>query len=111
MRARCAASRPARHHGRDHGQRDPSHQHQPRAGRPSLDSEPLRPGAASWTIRGGSHLAVLRYDDARAQPDPRAAVADFYESAYRAGARRAGWDTDRYACPGGVTSAPPATEG
>jgi len=54
---------------------------------------------------------VLRYDDARAQPDPRAAVADFYESAYQAGARRAGWDTDRYACPGGVTSAPPATEG
>ena len=46
---------------------------------------------------------VLRYDDARAQTDPRAAVLAFYESAYQAGARLAGWDTGRLTCPGGVT--------
>jgi Family of unknown function (DUF5996) len=46
---------------------------------------------------------VLRYDDARAEDDPHAGVLDFYESAYQAGARRAGWDIDRLACPGGIT--------
>jgi hypothetical protein len=49
------------------------------------------------------HLAVLRYDDARAADDPRAGVLDFYESAYQAGARRAGWDIQRLASPGGIT--------
>jgi len=89
-------------------------------GTPATSTSPARaaqPRQRAPAARGGElddpwrhHLAVLRYDDARAQPDPRAAVADFYESAYRAGARRAGWDTGRYACLGGVTSAPPATE-
>ena len=64
-------------------------------------------------IDRGSHLAVLRYDNVRSLPNPRATVLDFYESAYQAGARRAGWDVDRYACPGGITdphaSAQPAT--
>jgi hypothetical protein len=70
-----------------------------------LAAEPLRPRTARWLRRDGSHLAVLRYDDARAEPEPRAAVLDFYESAYRAGAGRAGWDVERLACPGGVTDA------
>ena len=35
--------------------------------------------------------------------DPRASVLDFYESAYQAGARLAGWDVERLACPGGIT--------
>jgi hypothetical protein len=78
-----------------------------------LDGEPLRPATASWTTSRGSHLAVLRYEDACAQPDPRATVLDFYESAYQAGAHRAGWAIDRYACPGGITdphtSTPQAT--
>ncbi|MCM3687020.1 DUF5996 family protein [Kocuria rosea] len=68
-----------------------------------LADEPLRPDGAAWVARGASHLAVLRYDDVRAREDPRAAVLDFYESAFRAGARRAGWDLDRHASPGGVT--------
>jgi hypothetical protein len=41
--------------------------------------------------------------DARAQPDPRATVLDFYESACQAGARLAGWDIQRLASPGGIT--------
>jgi len=68
-----------------------------------LPDEPLQPTAARWIERNGSHLALLRYDDARALPEPRVAVLDFYESAYQAGARRSGWDIARWACPGGVT--------
>jgi hypothetical protein len=68
-----------------------------------LAGEPLSPPAAAWIPRNGSHLAVLRYDDARAERDPRAAVLDFYEGAYQAGARLAGWDVDGFACPGGIT--------
>ncbi|MFC4533877.1 DUF5996 family protein [Sphaerisporangium dianthi] len=68
-----------------------------------LSNERLLPPVARWTERGGGHLAVLRYADARADTDPHAAVLAFFESAYRAGARRAGWDIARLACPGGVT--------
>jgi hypothetical protein len=79
---------------------------------PELAAEPLRPGTAGWVARKNSHLAVLRYDDARAETDPRAAVLDFYESAYQAGAGLAGWDIARLACPGGITDPhahPPAS--
>lgn len=68
-----------------------------------LAGGPLTPSTARWVEQRGGHLAVLRYDDARAEPDPRAAVLAFYESAYQAGAQRAGWDVARLACPGGVT--------
>ncbi|MGH8931603.1 MAG: DUF5996 family protein [Egibacteraceae bacterium] len=68
----------------------------------------VQPEAAEWVAQNGSHLAVLRYADVRAQPDPQAAVLDFFESAYQAGAQRAGWDIARLACPGGVTD-PAAT--
>jgi hypothetical protein len=68
-----------------------------------LADAPLQPAAAWWDPRDGSHLAVLRHDDARAQADPFATVLDFYESAYQAGARLAGWDIQRLAAPGGIT--------
>jgi len=68
-----------------------------------LAAEPLRPDGAQWVPQRGSHLAILRYDQAREHPDPRAAVLDFYDSAYRAGARLAGWDIDALACAGGIT--------
>jgi hypothetical protein len=64
-----------------------------------LADQPLQPAAAWWDPRDGSHLAVLRYDDARATSDPRASVLDFYESTYQAGARLVGWDIRRLACP------------
>jgi hypothetical protein len=70
---------------------------------PGLADQPLEPQAAWWEPRNGSHLAVLRYDDARASADPRATVLDFYECAYQAGARLAGWDIQRLASPGGIT--------
>jgi Family of unknown function (DUF5996) len=68
-----------------------------------LADEPLLPEPARWVSRGGSHLAVLRYDDVRAETDPRATVLSFYESAYQAGAGLAGWDVIGLACPGGIT--------
>lgn len=68
-----------------------------------LIDEPLQPAAARWVEQRGGHLAVLPYDDARAQGDPRVAVLEFYDSAYRAGAKRAGWDVDREGSPHGVT--------
>jgi hypothetical protein len=68
-----------------------------------LAGEPLQPSTARWVRRNDSHLAVLGYDDARAEDAPRARVLDFYESAYQAGARQAGWDMGRLACPGGIT--------
>jgi hypothetical protein len=68
-----------------------------------LAAEQLSPPSAQWIAQKDSHLAVLRYDDARAEADPRSAVLRFYESAYQAGAGRAGWDVDLLACPGGIT--------
>jgi hypothetical protein len=68
-----------------------------------LAAEPLLPESARWLSRGGGHLAVLRYDDARADVDTRATVLAFYESAYQAGALRARWDVAGLASPGGVT--------
>ena len=68
-----------------------------------LAGEPLLPASARWIEQRGGHLAVLRYDDARAEADPREAALSFYESAYQAGAGRAGWDVAGLACPGGIT--------
>jgi hypothetical protein len=68
-----------------------------------LASSVLHPPTATWLERGGAHLAVLTYADARAATDPREAVLAFYESAYRAGAVRAGWSLGDLACRGGVT--------
>jgi hypothetical protein len=70
---------------------------------PGLTDEPLEPRSTRWTERSGSHLAVLSYDDARRQPDPHEAVLAFLESAFRAGAARAGWDVVRDASVHGVT--------
>lgn len=68
-----------------------------------LDDVELVPGPAEWLDRGGSHLAVLRYEDAREAGDIRSGALQFYESAYRAGATLAGWDVAALASPGGST--------
>jgi hypothetical protein len=62
-----------------------------------LADEPLAPGAASWTPAGAGVLAVLPYDAVRAAEAPRQAVLAFLESAYQAGAKRAGWDREAFA--------------
>jgi hypothetical protein len=70
---------------------------------PGLAATALRPETAEWTAQRGGSLAVLRYDDARASEDAGAAALEFWESAYQAGARLAGWDVARFASPGGIT--------
>jgi hypothetical protein len=57
-----------------------------------LTDEPLRPEQARWIDSRGAHLALLRYEVARTTSDPRTTLLDFYESAFLAGATRAGWD-------------------
>ncbi|MGH2719994.1 MAG: DUF5996 family protein, partial [Actinomycetota bacterium] len=42
----------------------------------SLADQPLEPATAIWVARGSGHLAVLRYDDARAGLRPKQAVLD-----------------------------------
>ncbi|MFE9461832.1 DUF5996 family protein [Streptomyces californicus] len=79
-----------------------------------LQRQPLQPAAARWMESNGSHLALLPYDDVRTAPDASAEILRFYDTAYAAGARLAGWNTDRL-CPGGVTdpqvSVPPRPGG
>ena len=64
-----------------------------------LAEQPLRPAAAEWQDTGNGSLAVLPYDAMRSAPDPRAALLDFYESAYLAGAGTAGWDLEAFRTP------------
>ena len=68
-----------------------------------LSDQPLQPAAARWTTKAGNALAVLRYDDLRAAQDPRAAALEFYETAFQAGAARAGWDLTQDQCIDGAT--------
>lgn len=63
----------------------------------ALRDQPLRPAKAEWQDTGAGSLAILPYDAVRVAPDPSAAVLDFYETAYRAGAATAGWDVASFA--------------
>jgi len=60
-----------------------------------LADEPLHPDKAFWTPDGA--MALLMYDDIRDLDDPRTAVLEFLESAYRAGAKRAEWSAENFA--------------
>lgn len=57
-----------------------------------LAHEPLTPASATWADSNGAHLALLMYDEVRDLPNVREVVLEFLESAYQAGAKRAGWD-------------------
>ena len=61
-----------------------------------LAEESLSPTFASWQEVHGSHMAMLMYDDVRSAENPRDTVLDFLESAYQAGAKRAGWNMDEF---------------
>jgi hypothetical protein len=58
-----------------------------------LTNESLQPVEAGWQGTGSGSLAVLPYDAVRTASDPGGTLLDFFESAYQAGAGRAGWDT------------------
>lgn len=57
-----------------------------------LVDQPLAHDAAAWDTTKGT--AVLAYDAVRASPDPPATLRAFWQSAYLAGARTAGWDVN-----------------
>ena len=59
-----------------------------------LDREPLEPKGAQWIDSNGSPMAVLMYDDIRDKDNPKELLMQFLESAYQAGAKRAGWDIE-----------------
>jgi hypothetical protein len=59
-----------------------------------LADEPLTPASAQWAESNGAHLAILMYEDVRETDNPNNTVLEFLESAYQAGAKRAGWDVE-----------------
>jgi hypothetical protein len=64
-----------------------------------LAQQLLLPAQASWAAQANGSLAILRYDDVRSAPDPKATLLDFLQSAYEAGASLAGWDLADTATP------------
>jgi Family of unknown function (DUF5996) len=57
---------------------------------PGLEHETVRPDAAYWSSALSEF--ILMYDDVRAAASPRAALMEFLESTYAAGAKLARWD-------------------
>src|SRR6202035_5311994 len=57
-----------------------------------LREQALRPQTAEWTAQGNGSLAILRYEDVRTSPDPKATLLEFLQSAFEAGASLAHWD-------------------
>jgi hypothetical protein len=57
-----------------------------------LSRKPLAPSTARWIEDGDYPMATLFYDELRKESDPRSALLDFLESAYRGAADLAGWD-------------------
>lgn len=64
-----------------------------------IDKEVLQPKAAKWAESNGSPMALLRYEDVKSADDPAGAVMAFLESAYQAGAKRAGWNIEELKVP------------
>ncbi len=60
-----------------------------------LTQESLEPGAALWNTDKGA-MAILMYDDVRKSESPREEILSFLESAYKAGAKCAGWETEKF---------------
>ena len=57
-----------------------------------LTERPLAPDGAAWASGPTGSLALLPYDAVRTAADPTAALLEFLQSAYEAGADTAGWD-------------------
>jgi hypothetical protein len=57
-----------------------------------LTEHPLSPPSARWLPEGGT--AFLAYEEVRKSDYPKETLLGFMESAYQAGAKSAGWDTE-----------------
>jgi hypothetical protein len=59
-----------------------------------LTDEKLMPEDALWIKRKGNPMALLKYEDLRKKENPKQILLDFLESAYQAGAKKAGWNIE-----------------
>ena len=89
-RVRMVAGR--RPHARRSRRSTPTPRPSRRAARAAAGSRPRRCGRTP----GNGSLAVLPYDVVREPGDPAGTLLDFFESAYQAGARTAGWDAEAF---------------
>lgn len=64
-----------------------------------LDNEALKPSMAKWIDSNGSPMAILTYNDLMEADDPQSTLLSFLESAYRAGAKKANWDIEKFKVP------------
>jgi len=63
---------------------------------PGLETEPVRPDAASWDAQLGEF--ILKYEAIRETETPEQAILDFCQSTYEAAARLAQWDRQALEC-------------
>jgi len=56
----------------------------------------LSPESAYWGSIHGGAIALLMYENMRKSESPQKTLLDFLESAYQAGANRAGWDKEKF---------------
>jgi hypothetical protein len=76
-----------------HGMEDASFYSYTHPEPPDLTDRPLRPARARWIpVEGGTHLAVLPWEDVRTSADPRGTLLAFLQSTYEAGGVTAGWE-------------------
>ncbi|WP_186758281.1 DUF5996 family protein [Echinicola salinicaeni] len=59
-----------------------------------IDKEKLIPDYAEWVDSNGSPMAFLSYNKLQKEDDPNQVLLSFLNSAYNAGAKRAGWDIE-----------------
>ncbi len=64
-----------------------------------LEEEKLIPESAQWIINNDTPMAILTYADLQNREDPGETLLSFMESAYQAGARKAGWDIEHFKVP------------
>jgi hypothetical protein len=57
-----------------------------------IELEVIGPAGAAWSTELGEF--ALPYEEVRASESPEAAILEFFETTYAAGARRASWDPD-----------------
>jgi hypothetical protein len=62
----------------------------------ALETEPVRPDAASWDTQLGEF--ILKYEAIRQTEAPEQAILDFCQSTYEAAARLAQWDRQALEC-------------
>lgn len=64
-----------------------------------LEEETLKPSSAEWIDSNGSPMALLKYKNVLNTENPRKELLEFLESAYRAGAKKANWDIEKFKVP------------